>query len=190
MGTRVSPNMPATGECRKRLRLPVLAFLLAVLLPAHAVADNSALYRSLLLPGAGQAHKGHYKKATIFAGVTVLTSMGLLVTQIQYNQAADRYNNEKRVYNAYQKQLQNDQIVNIEDMNTTYSSMQSAWNDADGRIVWRNVFLTTLIATYVVNLVDVLVSDPYDVDAELQKGSRYSIESDGRGVRFAATFGF
>lgn len=182
--------MPAAGDSRKQLHLPVLVFLLALVLPTQALADNAALYRSLLLPGAGQAHKGHYTKATIFAGATVLSAAGLFLSQIQYNQAADRYNNEKRTYNAYQTQLANDQIVNIEQMNGTYSAMESAWNDAEDRIVWRNVFLTTLIVTYVANVVDVLVTDPYSVDEESREASRFSIESDGREVRFGARFGF
>lgn len=190
MGTKHDSNMIQTGGDRKRLRMPLVVFLLALLLPAQVLADSGAIVRSTLLPGTGQAHKGHYKKATLFVGATILAGAGVFLTQIQYNEAADRYQNEKRVYLAYEGQLNSGQIVNINDMDATYAAMESAWNDSKDRFVWRNVFLTTLAVTYVWNLVDVIVTEPHKVDPDEREESRYSIESDGRQVRFTANFGF
>jgi hypothetical protein len=165
-------------------------FLLALLLPAQALADSGAIVRSALIPGTGQAHKGHYRKAAIFVGATILSGASLFLTQIQYNQAADRYQDEKRIYLAYEDQLAAGQIINIEDMNATYAAMESGWNDSEDRIAWRNAFLVALSVTYVWNLIDVIVTEPHKVDPDEREVSRYSIQSDGRQVRFTANFGF
>jgi hypothetical protein len=152
-----------------------LVLLIVVVAPAQAMAQNSALLRSLVIPGTGQAHKGHYKKAALFAGAAVLSGVGLVITQVHYNQAVTKFRNERRTYLYYPEQYNNGQIVSVDDINATYREMENAWNDAESRLKWRNTFLVGLLATYALNIVDVLITEPSSVDDTAQ---RYSVEVD------------
>ena len=167
------------------IRISVLTLLL-LWLPSQVVAVDSALWRSLIIPGAGQAHRGHYKKAALFAGVAIGTGVGLVVSHVHYNQAVDTYRAERRAYLFYPQQYQSGTIVSIDDINATYSAMQNAFEAADSRLTWRNVFLTSLISVYVLNLVDILMTDPNTVDTD----PRYSFETDGHRVLLTRSFRF
>jgi len=57
----------------------VFAVIAASAIPAMAEKESWA--RSILLPGSGQAHQGHYTKATIFAGAAIITGTGLKDTE-------------------------------------------------------------------------------------------------------------
>jgi hypothetical protein len=169
---------------RKRLFMAA-ALLLAILIPAQSYAQGSATVRSLIFPGAGQAHKGHYKKAALFAGLAIVSAAGAVVSGVHYNQAVDRYHSEKRTYLHYQNELDAGTIVSVDDMNSTYDSMQRAFDQADSRLVWRNTFLTALVTTYALNLVDVILSKPHEVDT-----ARYSVEADDERVLVTARIRF
>lgn len=188
------PNMNPAGSGRKRLSIPAVVLLLSVLMPVQAFADNTqALLRSLIVPGSGQAHKGHYTKAAVFAGATILTGAGVFLTRIQYNQANDRYQNAKRTYLGYPDQLSGGTVISVTDINQTYSDMTTAWDDADSRYKWQRAFMVMLGVTYVVNIVDVLMSDPAPADPEIprvEESSHYYFQTDLEGVRVGAKFGF
>ncbi|UCG51259.1 MAG: hypothetical protein JSW58_13845 [Candidatus Latescibacterota bacterium] len=147
--------------------------LLVLILPAQGFAgEKGALVRSLLIPGLGQAHQGHYTRAAIFAGSAVVSGFGLVVSHIHYNQAVDKYRDRKRTYFSYEDQLESGQIVSFEEINGTYQAMETAWDEAEDRLMWRNVFLGALVATYAVNIVDVLISKPHKLDS----GNRLAID--------------
>jgi hypothetical protein len=164
----------------------MIAFALAVLVPAHASADASALLRSLVIPGSGQAHQGNYARAAMFAGAAVASGVGLVVTQVIYNQSVDKYRNQKRLYLSYQTDLDAGKIVSITTIDDTYRSMQGAFNEADYRYKWRNTFLVSFIATYSLNLVDVIISRPHNADTAL----KYRLEADEHRVLLTRSFRF
>lgn len=163
-----------------------LVVLAAVLVPVQASAVESALVRSLLIPGLGQAHQGHYTRAAIYAGATVLSGFGLLVAQVSYNESVDKYDAARATYASYEETLAQGGVVSIVDMQNTYVDMRMQYDDAEDRLLWRNVFVTTLVATYVINIVDVLISKPY----QPENGQALRLEVGPESLRVTKTFRF
>lgn len=176
---------PRSGHAFFR-RCRWIAAVLLLAFPARAMAVDSAFIRSLLIPGSGQASQGHYTRAAVYAGAAVISGFGLLLGQVYYNESVDKYNEQKRIYASYQDTLDRGGIVSIEDIDDTYQRMQAEHSTADSRLAWRNGFLIAFVATYAINLVDVLISKPYDVD----QTKRLSVEPTPGGVRIVKTFGF
>lgn len=169
------------------MRVPVIALLLIVLIiPTQAFALDSALIRSLLIPGLGQAHQGHYTKASILAGSAILSGFGLLVSQVYYKEAVNKYKDQSGMYASYEEALQQGTVVSLEDMNLTYSNMEAEYDSAEDRLVWRNAFLVAFLATYTVNVIDVLISKPYKIDDE----ERLSVNVNANGFLVTKTFRF
>jgi hypothetical protein len=138
---------------------------MALLVPVQAAAvDTGPLIRSLLLPGTGQAEQGNYRKAAIFAGSTIFFATGWFVAQIHYNQAVNRFRDEKREYLSYPERLASGEVINGLVIESTFIDMTNAFSSADSREVWRDFFLAGLLVTYTLNIVDVLVSDRHDPD--------------------------
>jgi len=160
--------------------------VLAVMIPGHALAKTSAVIRSILLPGTGQAHQGNYTKAAIFSGAAIISATGLLVTAINYNREVDRFESSKTSYNSLVSTWENGGIINAGVVSRSYNEMLSASDEADTWLQWRNVFLTTLIATYTINLIDVLISKPHDPETAL----RYQIEASPKRVLLTRSFRF
>ncbi len=169
---------------RSWFRAAAMAVLLV--LPAQAFAVDSALVRSLIVPGLGQAQQGHYTRSAVFAGAAVVTGVGVFLSQIYYREAVNKLYADKHTYAAYEETLENDGIVSIDDMEATYESMEANFDSAENRLVWRNAFLIGFAATYAINLVDVLVSKPYDAERE----TRLSVEMSPAGFKVAKTFRF
>jgi len=159
-------NKNSTNSGRRLLVVVLVVVLLAVIHGQAVAGETGALVRSLLIPGLGQAHQGHYTRASIYAGCAIVSGFGLLLTQIHYNQSVDRFNAAKSIYLGYEEALESGDIVNISDINAAYTEANAAWNEAEDRLVWRNAFLLTFFATYTVNLVDVLISKPYKIDPD------------------------
>lgn len=163
---RVSPFQRPSSDPRPRRRAwRWLLVLAAVLVPAQALALDASLMRSLVLPGLGQVHKGHYTRGALLAGGAVLSGFGIMVSQVYYNEAVDKYRADQRLYDAYAKTLAEGGVVSIEDMRSTYASMQAQYDASEDRLLWRNAFIATFVAVYAVNIVDVLLSEPDRVDA-------------------------
>jgi hypothetical protein len=160
--------------------------LLAVMLPNQALAKTSAVIRSLLLPGTGQAHQGNYTKAAIFSSAAIVSGVGLLATQINYNREVDRFDSAKEGYNSSVTNWQNGGIINAGAVTATYNEMISASDEADSWLKWRNVFLTTLIATYTINLIDIWISKPHDPETAM----RYQLEAGPKSVLLTRSFRF
>lgn len=157
------------GTRRAPIRVGVIVLLVTLITGIHGQAfagETNALVRSLLIPGLGQAHQGHYKRASVYASCAIISGFGLLLSQIHYNVSVDKYNFQKDTYQGYEDALRSGQVINITEIDQTYAEMTAAWNEAEDRLVWRNVFLLTFVATYAVNLVDVLISKPYKLDPE------------------------
>jgi len=76
--------------------------------------------------------------------------------------------------------------VSIDDLEDTYALMVAEHDTADKRLAWRNGFMIALVTTYAVNLVDVLISKPYQPDNQ----ERLSVEAAPGGVRITKTFRF
>jgi len=171
----------------KTLRIISLALVLTssgVAAP-RAQGINSALLRSLLLPGAGQAHEGHYTKAAVFAATGVLSGAGLFISQIHYNRAVEKYESSKSDYLALEDRVRRGELVNYGDIQGTYSAMEKAFDQAETRYKWRNIFLGALIGNYVLNIVDILISEP-----AVDKGEVLSIDARGGGFMLIKTFSF
>jgi len=166
-----------------------IVLLILATLPVQVLAgETAALWRSLLLPGSGQAHQGRYRTAAIFAGVTVLSAAGVFLTSIQYNQAADRYNTQKRLYHEYEQDLAAGKVVRIEDLNATYTAMSSAWDDSESRFKWRTGFTIVLAGTYALNIVDVLISKPHDPDTAMNMN--YGVDANKERVLLVRSWRF
>jgi hypothetical protein len=157
-----------------------------LLLPAQALAVDSALIRSLLIPGLGQAQKGQYTRAAVYAGTAVLSGFSLLLSHVYYNEAVDKYEAQRSIYLSYGDSLSAGSVVSIEEIRSTYEQMNSEYNSAENRLKWRNTFLIAFAATYAVNIVDVLISKPYDPD----KAPPLSFEAGPGSFRVTKTFRF
>jgi Family of unknown function (DUF5683) len=172
----------------KTLRLSAAAagaaMLLTVTSPARAA--NSILL-SALIPGLGQAQDGHYTKATIFGTAAFVSWIGLFASQINYSQTVTNYEDEKRIYLAYQDQLANGQVIKQSDIDGTYTAMSEAFNKADDEEKWRNMFAGALVVTYGLNLVDIILSRP-DTGEVKEPATSMEIQKDG--FRVVRTFSF
>lgn len=155
-------------------------------IPARASALDSAVLRSLILPGTGQAHQGHYTRAAIYAGSAILSGFGIILSQVYYNEAVDKYDAQRGIYASYEESLNNGGVVSIEDMRSTYTTMQSEYDSAEDRLFWRNAFVTAFVATYAINLVDVLISKPFEPD----KAPAVSFEVGPESFRVTKAFRF
>jgi len=169
MSTRSNTLKRLTNSLRRRPSFLLgSAFVAAVLAPGGAAAKDTAFIRSLLLPGSGQAHQGHYAKASLFVGAAIISATGAFASQIQYDQAVEQFNASKSTYDALAADLAGGGIVSATDIDDTYAAMTSAQDSADARLKWRNFFLTALAATYTLNLIDVLMSGPHDPETALR----------------------
>ena len=172
----------------KRTICSVVTAALVIVSTAPVLADTNSTARSVLVPGTGQAHQGHYKKAAVFAGAAVITGVGLLLSQVHYNQSVMRYNDLRELYLGYPAQAQGGTTVFYSDITQTYDEMQTAWDTSDDRKVWRNVFLGAFVITYALNIVDVIMSKP-DTGEKLDEAS-IGFQMDGDNVRIYKTFDF
>jgi hypothetical protein len=175
--------------CRiKRTICPVLAAVLVIVTAGPVLADSNSIARSLLVPGTGQAHQGHYTKAAIFAGAAVVSGVGLLLSQVHYNQAVMRYNDLRDIYLGYPATLEGGTTVLYSEITGTYDDMQAAWDESDSRKTWRNVFLGAFIATYALNLVDVILNKPET--GERPEEATIGFQMDQHNIRVFKTFDF
>jgi hypothetical protein len=171
----------------KRAVAAALALVLVSSAASPAAAVDSVLL-SALLPGLGQAQDGHYGRATAFATAAIISATGLFATQVNYARSVERYENSKRNYLYYQTAIDGGSVVKIDDVNATYASMETAWNESEDDAMWRNVFLGALIATYALNLVDILLSEPDT--GERPEPTQTSLEWHGDGFRLVRTIHF
>jgi hypothetical protein len=175
------------GKTLRRVAATVAAvFVLSLGSPA-AAADSLLL--SLLLPGLGQAQEGHYTKASLFGTAALVSWGGLFATQVNYARAVERYEDQKRIYLGYQTQLDRGETVYIGDVNETYATMDAAYEEADDKEKWRNLFIGTLIATYALNVVDILMTEE-DTGEVKQKDAETSLEWNRDGFRLVRTIRF
>jgi hypothetical protein len=164
-----------------------LAAIFVLSTAAPAFADGSLVW-ALLIPGLGQAQSGHYGKASLLGTAGLLSWTGLIATQVNYSNTVTAYEDQKRIYLAYQDQLDNGQTVYIGDVNSTYAQMTTAYNDAEDDEQWRNVFVGALIVTYALNTVDLLLSDEDTGEVQREPETSFEVRKDGfrlvRTVRF------
>lgn len=154
---------------------------------APAFAGTRSVVRSVLLPGLGQAHDGHYTKATIFASAAIISWVGLFGTQVEYARSVEKYENEKRTYLYYSDQLDAGGVVKQSDIDGTYDAMDQAYEDADHDEKWRNFFIGALVVTYTVNIIDIILSEPDTGEVEQPA---VSLEWSGDGMRVVRTINF
>jgi hypothetical protein len=171
-----------------RAATAVITAVLVFSTAAPALADTGTVDRSALLPGLGQAHQGHYTRATIFASAAIISWAGLFASQLNYARSTERYENSKRTYLYYPTQVQNGDVVSAQEIDETYQSMSSAYDDAEGDAKWRNFFIGALVVTYTVNIVDIIVSKPDS--GERERDPAVSVEWDGNQMRVVRTIRF
>ena len=166
----------------------LMAALFVLSVSAPAMAETGSVVRSVLLPGLGQVHDGHYTRATIFATAAIVSWVGLFATQVEYSRSVEKYDNQKATYLAYGDQLAKGQVVRQADIQSTYDAMTSAYSEADHDEKWRNFFIGALIVTYAVNIVDIVVSEPDTGEVEREPAT--SLEWTGDGMRLVRTIRF
>jgi hypothetical protein len=166
----------------------VIVVLVGIAVPV--MAEKESVVRSLLLPGSGQAHQGHYAKAAVFAGAAIITGTGLFLSQVHYNQSVMRYNDLYGIYVQYPSDLQSGTVIRFGEIQETYKDMQAAWDTSEDRKTWRNVFLVAFLATYVVNLVDVVISERETGEKTIEEPSSVGIEMRGEDVLVYKSFRF
>jgi len=172
----------------KRTICSVVTAALVIISTAPVLADTNSTARSVLVPGTGQAHQGHYTKAAVFAGAAVITGVGLLLSQVHYNQSVMRYNDLREIYLEYPGLAQGGTTVFYSDITQTYDDMQTAWDTSEDRKVWRNVFLGAFVITYALNIVDVILNKPET--GEKPDEASIGFQMDGDNVRIYKTFDF
>lgn len=167
------------------IRITVIAILFICLAAVCTQAGtvDSSLLRSLLFPGSGQAHEGHYTRAALFAAGGIIGGVGVFISQVHYNRAVEDYERERAGYAALADKIDDGALVHYEEISSTYSAMQTAYDQADTRYAWRNFFLGTLITAYTLNLVDILMHPG-------ESGNSVSMDVDGDSVRFVKTINF
>jgi hypothetical protein len=154
------------------------------------MAEKESVVRSILLPGSGQAHQGHYTKAAIFAGAAIITGTGLFLSQVHYNQSVSRYNDLGEIYSQYPSDLQSGTVIRFSEIQATYDDMQTGWDTSEHRQTWRNVFMVAFLTTYVVNLVDVIISERETGEKSIEEPSSVGFEMRGEDVLVYKSFRF
>ena len=174
----------------KRTICTVLAAVLVIVTSGPVLADSESIVRSLLVPGTGQAHQGHYTKAAIFAGAAVVSGVGLLLSQVHYNQAVMRYNDLREIYLGYPAELQSGTVISYSEIQQTYADMTAAYDRTESRQTWRNVFLGAFLVTYALNIVDVILNKPETGEREEVPESSVGFYMRGDDVMVYKTFNF
>jgi hypothetical protein len=176
----------STAGFARRFLVKWVAVALFAAFPAQAMAVDSAFLRSLVIPGSGQAQNGHYTRAAIYGGAAIISGFGLIVAEVFYLESVDKFEAQRDSYLFYQETLDDGGVVSIDDLEDTYAQMVAEHDTADRRLAWRNGFAIALVTTYAVNLVDVLISKPYQPDNQ----ERLSVEAAPGGVRITKMFRF
>ncbi len=133
----------------KRLMAAVLVFAATSFAAAEGRAGENLWY-SVFLPGWGQARAGHYGRSALFAGGEVVSILGLVVSDIQYDRAVEQYDRAKAAYLG---------ASYVGDAVEQYDIMQDKWDDAESLHRYRNIALGTAIGVWVVNIVDIVLFD-------------------------------
>lgn len=169
----------------RRLNISTLTILFIGLTAASSQAGtvDSSLLRSMLFPGSGQAQRGHYTRAALFAAGGVIGGVGVFISQIQYNRAVEDYERERADYAMLADKIDAGELVRYGDITSTYAAMQTAYDQADTRYAWRNFFLGTLITAYTLNIVDILMNPG-------ESSNSISMDVHGDGVRLVKSFNF
>jgi hypothetical protein len=174
----------------KRWICSVVIVVLVGVTAGAVSAETPSVLRSALVPGTGQAHEGHYGKAAVFAGAAVITGVGLFLSQVHYNQAAMRYNDLRGLYLSYPEQLRSGEVTPYGEIEETYRDMNEAWDKSEDRKVWRNTFLVAFLATYALNLVDVIMSERETGERPDEAAGAVSFEMRGDHVMVFKSFNF
>jgi hypothetical protein len=163
-------------------------FVFSAASPVFAGSGTGAIVRSALLPGLGQAHDGHYTRATVFASAAIISWVGLFATQVEYSRSVDKYEGYKQTYLYYDTQLARGDVLRQSDIQATYDNMSQAYSEADHDEKWRNFFIGALVVTYAVNIVDIIISEPDT--GELEREPAVSLEWTGDQMRLVRTIRF
>jgi len=170
-----------------RPQILVAAVMVAVFLPGKALAvDNGSLWRSLLFPGVGQAHQGHYKKAAIFGGTALLAATGVFLSAVSYNEEANKANTSRNIYLYYPTRLSAGEVISINQIDQTYQNMVDSYNAAEDKQQVRDIFIGALVVIYAVNVVDIILSKPHDPET----AQRIQVDVNRDRVMVTRTFGF
>ena len=130
----------------------VAAMLVAAAL-GGAAADVRAgenLWHSVFFPGWGQSRAGHYGRAAAFAGGEVVSLLTLVICDVQYDRAVDRYDRAKALY------FGSDYIG---DATEQFDAMLDAWNEAENLQQYRQIALGAAVGVWIVNIVDIAFFD-------------------------------
>ncbi len=171
-----------------RVITAVSAALVVSASAAPALAETGSVVRSLVLPGLGQAHDGHYARAAIFASAAVITWTGYFASQTNYSRTREKYENERRTYLYYDAQMSRGEVVRASDIAATYAAMEQAFAEADDDKKLRDIFIGAVAVTYAASLVDVLLSKPDS--GEFSREPAVSLEWSGDGMRLVRTIRF
>jgi len=182
-------RLSKSGRPHRSNRIAAAAvFAVAIMMAAGSVAaETGGLIRSIILPGSGQAHEGHYAKAAILAGAAIGSWVGFFATSINYNRAVESYDSKKELYQSYPAQLDKGS-VQYSDITSTYDGMVDAWNLSEDRARNKNIFAVALVATYTLNLVDILISG--SDTGEVPSVSSLEVRPTSDGVALVKSFNF
>lgn len=177
--------MRPTMYMRRAGAAAIFATVIATAAPAWA---GWGTVKAILLPGVGQAERGHYSRAAAFGGAAIISWTGLFASQINYSRTLDRYEDAKRTYLFYPTQTgERNQVIRQSDIDATYAEMTDAWNGAEDDVKWRNGFIVAVAATYALNIVDLLLSEPDSGEVEAPP---VSFEYDGKNFRLVKVINF
>jgi len=128
-------------------RIILICGLIVFLSSSVFATDTENVYYSTLFPGWGQLKAGHYGKGSLFISAELVSLVSLAITQIQYNRAAEQFDNARKRYlnSTY-----------IGDAVSNYQLMREKWDDSERLYKYRNALIGTAIGVYVLNIVDIV----------------------------------
>ena len=116
---------------------------------------NTALLRSLLVPGLGQRYKGQKTKGTVLTATAILSAAGYLVFNGQT--ALDDYNQARRNY----LDVRGD---NADDYSEAFKTWQQEADDVNSAISKTKTFLFLTLGVWAYNAVDSFMGFPLTVE--------------------------
>jgi hypothetical protein len=118
---------------------------------------GKALFRSLFIPGLGQAYQEKNTRKWIYPVVFLGTAAASYAMLNTYNTAVDDYNSIKEQYET---------AFSINDINSYREEMYSAYDDVETKEQTRNVMFMAVGAVWLWNVLDALILPPgYKINA-------------------------
>ncbi|UCF06799.1 MAG: hypothetical protein JSV33_07180 [bacterium] len=150
----------------KTIILAVIIVLAAT--SAVEASGGGDVWYSVLFPGIGQIKSGRYGRGTLLMGAEMISLVGLVIADIQYDRSVEQYERAKAYY------LNADYIG---DATENYNIMLKKWDDAEKLDTYRKVLVGAAVGVWVLGILDMVISDdPENMPVSLEyKGNAFLV---------------